>query len=129
MQPQGDSPINAAYFAAQQAQFAACTACSELQQQVDMVFASLQATKTAINDQLALLAPMLALLTPPTTPAEAVTWVTSFISAYLTPALVPYATLTAQLTELATQVAALVTAIQNAEAAIEGCTITIPPLT
>ena len=129
MQPQGDSPINAAYFAAQQAQFAACTVCSELQQQVDAVFASLQATKDAIDEQLALLAPMLALLTPPTTPSEVISWVANFITSYLTPALAAYATLTTQLTELAAQVAAIVTAIQNAEAAIEGCTITIPPLT
>ncbi len=128
MQPQGQSPINEAYYAAQQVQFAACTACAELQAQVDMVFASLQATQSAIEEQIAKLLPMQVLLTIPTTPAQAVTWIQNFITTYLTPALAAYATYTAQLAEIAAQVDGLVTAIQNAEAAIEGCTITIPPL-
>jgi hypothetical protein len=129
MQPQGQSPINEAYFAAQQAAFAACKLCSELQAQVDEVFASLQATQTAIEEQIAALLPMQVLLEIPTTPAQAVTWIQNFITTYLAPGLAAYNTYIAQLAALATQVADLITAIQNAEAQIEGCTITIPPLT
>jgi hypothetical protein len=129
MDPQGSSPINDAYFAAQEAQIAEIKVCSELQTQVNMIFASLQANLTAINAQLALLQPILALLEAPENPGAVITWISNFITNFLTPYVVPYTTLTTQLTELSTKIEELITSIENAAAEIEGCTITIPPLT
>lgn len=128
MQPQGNAPINDSYFAAQQAQFSAATSCTELQAQVAATFASLQATKNAINAQLALLQPILALLEAPENPTAVITWVSNFITSFLTPYVVPYTTLTTQLSELAIQVEGLITSIENAAAKIEGCIVSIPTL-
>ena len=129
MQPQGTALVNDAYFAEQQAQAAACAVCAELQTQVNEVMATIQAGKNALTAQLALLTPLVALLTPPgANLGSIVTWITSFITDFLTPYLVPFTNYSLQLTALEAKVAGLVTAFNNAAGNIHGCSITIPPL-
>lgn len=126
----GSSPINPDYFSNLESSIGTAALCSDLQAQVDGIFSAIQDQVTAVNAQLAALAPILALLSAPSaSPAAIVTWITSFITDFLTPYVIPYTTLATQLTELASQISSLTTAINNAAAKIPGCEIVIPSIT
>jgi hypothetical protein len=120
------APINAAYFAALTAQVNASNSCAELQAVTTSALESILATQTAATAQLATITPMLALLMPPTTPTEVITYIQTFITAYLTPQLVPAVTLAAQLAATIAAIAALTAAIESKAAQFASCTITIP---
>lgn len=121
--------INTEYFTELTAQVNLCTGCAELQAVVDEAFAPLADQYAAIQAQLAVLSPILALLTAPTNPTEVITWVTNFITDVLTPQYLPYINYATQITELLTAVSDLETAINNAAAKFTSCSITIPPIT
>lgn len=128
MQAQGTGPLDTDYFVALTARINAINVCADLQVAVDDVMASIQAEKDAIEAQLEALAPILALLNPPSLD-EIVSWVANFITAVLGPIYLPYAKYGEELAQLATQITSLVTAIENAAARIESCSITVPPIT
>lgn len=119
---------NAAFFDGLTRQVENTNSCAELQATVDAAMTSLAAQSDAIASQMAAIAPILGLLTPPVDPPAAVTWIASLITGALEPAYAPYAKYAAQLTELTAAVASLTTAINNRATAIGSCSITIPPL-
>lgn len=126
--PQGSEVLNTQVFSAATDQINACVTCANLQNTVNSVFSELNGFIEALIEQNDLLGPMQALLTAPTSPTEAVTWITNFITAYLTPQLAVYAKYAAKVTALAAQITALTSAITTAESRISGCTITVPTL-
>jgi hypothetical protein len=128
MQPQGTAATDTDYFTALTARINAINGCAELQAVVNEVMASVQAEKNAIEAQLEALAPILALLSPPSIDTI-VSWAENLITAVLTPMYRPATTYATQLVQLATAVAGLATAIENAAARLESCTISVPPLT
>ena len=126
MIPQGSEIFNTQQIAALTTQVSAAASCADLQNLATDSIQSLLAYEDAINSQLAELAPMLALLTAPTSPTAVVTWVENYITNLLTPYLKPYVTYGTQLTEIAAQLAALEAAITSKAAEFTSCTITIP---
>ncbi len=128
MQPIGTGPINAAYFDALSETLDGCNGCAELQAQVNAVMADLQAYLDGIGIQIALIAPVLALLEVPTNPAQAVTWVQNFITSFLTPYVKPYEIYLTQIIELNNSVVTLIATINEVSARFTNCTITVPPL-
>lgn len=126
--PQGSEVLNTAVFTAAEAQIAGCTSCATLQALVNQTVGDLNAFIQGLIDQNALLGPMQALLTAPTSPTAAVTWITNYITNVLTPQLAVYATYAAKATALATAVTNLTNAISTAESNIKGCSISIPTI-
>lgn len=123
---QGSTLLNTAMLNSLTTRVNRAGSCAELQALATEAMESLIAVKGGMTAQLALLAPILALLTAPTSPTEVITWVADFITSFLTPYVVPYATVTAQLAELTTQVATLAAAMESKAAAFESCALTIP---
>jgi hypothetical protein len=126
MNPQGSQIIDTTYFTASTAAVNAASTCAELQLIATEALTSLKALEAGVQAQLALLAPMLALLTAPTNPGAVITWIQTFITSYLTPQLVAYTTYTAKLAALVTQMANLTAAITAKAGSIPGCSITLP---
>jgi len=104
---------------------------AELQSTIDSIYSDISLLESTITSQIALLGPIVALLTAPAAnPAAIVTWLTSFITDFLTPYVKPYVTYAAQLTALNAQVAILTAAFEElASTKLPGFTITIPPIT
>jgi hypothetical protein len=129
MNPQGSQLVNAGYFQSLTDQVNGSVSCADLQALTTEVYASINTMIKGIEDQLALLAPLLDLLTAPSANLAAiVTWITSFIQSFLTPSTKPYFTYTAQLTEVVTQMTALSSAIAAKAASFEQCAVAVPPL-
>ena|ERR1700739_599951 len=125
--PQGSTVFNTQYFTNLTNSVNSAGSCSELQALVNEAFVSINALESGINAQISALAPMLALLTPPSANLGAiVTYLTSFIDNFLTPALKPTINLPTQLTELTAEIASLTAAINTASAKFPSCSITIP---
>jgi hypothetical protein len=121
-------PINTEWFNAITLQLGAVTTGTELQNLVNQAFGTIGLVNSTIEGQIALLAPLNALLTAPEAdPTKIVTWITSFITDFLTPYLMPYTKMALQLTDIAAQVTTL-TAAAHAAASELGVTITIPPV-
>ena len=119
--------VNTEYFQALTDQVNACQSCAELQALSTKALTSLNDQLAAVNAQIAALAPMQALLSPPSAnPAAIVGWITSLIDDYLTPQLAPYITLQAQLPALTLATADILSAINNKAATFPDCTVTPP---
>lgn len=128
MQPQGAGPLNAAYFDSLTQQVNQVKTSAELQKLTDGLLPSLEANTSAINAQVAAFAPMLALLTPPTSPTAVVTWATDFITKILTPQLKPAITYATQAPLTLAATANLTAAIASASDRVANATITPPIL-
>ena len=129
MVPQGSTLVDTQYFANLTARINGINVCSELQTVVDEAYASIQAQISAIENQVALLLPIAALLEIPTDLASALSWIEKMVNGLIKPLYVPYATYVAQLAQLIEVTAALAVAIENAAARLKNCSITVPPLT
>lgn len=129
MNPQGSDLIDTAYFTALTARVNAIDTCAELQDAVNKAFASMQGQVTGIEDQLAVLAPMIGLLTlNPTDLPGVITFLDTFVTKVLTPYLAPYTTYVAQKAAILVQIADLGTAIASAASRIDSCTISVPAI-
>lgn len=127
MIPQGSNLINPEFFAELERRAGAVQTCAELQAFTDDALASLNASLAGINQQLALLAPILALLTAPgADPSKIVTWIKDFITAFLAPYVKPYTTYAAQLAALAAAIAQLSATLQARASLFDGCDLSIP---
>jgi hypothetical protein len=126
MIPQGDAVLNAKYFDDIIERVDNANSCQDLQDAVNTAFASINAQQQAILDQLEALLPILALLDPPSDPAEVITWVLNFITSYLTPALKPYTNYALQVAQMTAKIAELTSAIENASNRFNNCTVSIP---
>jgi hypothetical protein len=121
--------IDTAFFTATTAAIGACESNAELQALATEAMNTLNGFQLTISAQLELLAPQLALLTAPTNPGAAVTWVENFITSYLTPQLKADATYVAKAAALAAQIITITAAIAaKAESLIAGSIITLPAL-
>ena len=127
MNQQGCNIIDLNFFASISASVSACGSFDELQALTTQSLNSIGATTQAINAQVALMAPIAALLSGITTPGAAVTWINDFIAAFLTPLVVPSVTMAAQLPLLAAQVATLQAAITAKALSFGSATISFPP--
>ena len=100
-----------------------------LQNLVNTVYADISLLESTMTGQLDLLAPIGALLTPPTNPAAVITWIENLITGVLTPMYKPYLTQVAQLAALPAEIAAMTAAIESvAESKFPTITITIPSI-
>jgi hypothetical protein len=121
------SVTNPLVFAAITAEVNAAASCSQLQTIVTRAIQPILEAQTQATAQLAIITPMLALLTAPSAnPTAIVTYLQTLITAYLTPQLVPAVTLAAQLTATITELATLTSAITSKASSFTGCSITIP---
>ena len=127
MIPQGSTLINTDHFVNLTASVNACESCAQLQSLTNDAFASMNAIKAGIQTELAALAPILALLSPPSaSPGAIVSWITGFISGTLTPMVKPTITYAAQLSATLTQIANVTAAIEAAAARLTSCSIVVP---
>ena len=127
MQPQGPDLINTDQFTGYINQINSINTCAQLQSVVSDLIPSLNAQASSITQQIAVLAPMIALLTAPGANLTAIAnYIESFIDNYLTQQLAPYVAYQTQATALAAQIATLTAAITSAAGRIPGCSITIP---
>jgi len=125
MNPQGSGVINTAYLDSLDKQVDSISSCSELQQFAASSLASLQAQLTAINAQIAALAPIQALLNPPTSPGEAISWIGNYIEHVLTPMYQPSVTSAEQLAALTSRIASLSQKIVSKATSFSQCTVTV----
>ncbi len=121
MNIQGSAPFNAQVFARLREQVDALDRCDQLARLSGEIQAAADGVVAGINEQLAVIEPIMALMTAPgANPAQIVTWLTDFISAVLTPVVKPYATLPLQLAQVTAELAQLTAALQSASSRI-GC--------
>ena len=97
-----------------------------IQELVDQIYQQINTMEGAITSQLAVLNPILDLLTAPIDPAAAVTWIETFITSFLTPYVLPIEKYTAQLADIAIEVVAIADAISEIESLRPEISITIP---
>ena len=129
MVPEETEVVNVQYFQALVARAETIVTQSALQELVDEAFGTLNEVFGAIGAEVAALTPIVALLSPPTSPSAVVGWVGNFIALQLQPQLYPVVTsYVAQVAALTTQVGALTQAIEKQAEAIAGCVVTIPTL-
>lgn len=129
MNPQGSQPVNTSYFQSLTDQVNGAASCADLQTLTNDAYASINTMIASIEAQLALLAPVLSLLSGPSANLGAiVTWINSFIASFLTPLTKPCTTYTAQLAELVAQMSALATAIAAKASSFEQCVVAVPPV-
>lgn len=100
----------------------------ELQALANRSTEALAPVKAGINAQIEKYAPLVALATPPDSPAAAVTWITNFINDYLQQMIAPALTLPLQSAELIAKQAEVVAAVERANQRIPNCNVTVPPL-
>lgn len=119
--------LNLEYFTNLTLQINATESEIGLQVLVNTVFADLSVLESTITSQLAFLAPINVLLTPPGANfSDIINWITGMIGV-LTLMYQPFITMTAQLPALTIQIAALTAAIE-AQATLKGFSITIPTI-
>jgi hypothetical protein len=121
MQPEGTALVNTSYFAELTARVNAINVCSDLQEVVSSVMASLQAEVTSIERQISSLLP---LTTIPTDLGSVISWITNMATPYIA----AYNNLIAQQAAVLAAIAELTSAIDNAASRIEGCVVTVPSI-
>lgn len=122
MSKQGESIINDSYFDSVVDRINGCLNCEQLEAAAGEALEAIQSQQAAIAEQLAKIAPMLALLSPPGSPTAVITWIKDFIEAYLTPSLKPSINYSLQLAQLTAKIAAVSSAISSASGRI-GCSL------
>lgn len=101
--------------------------CAALQDVASEALAALAEQQASVTKQIEELAPILALLTPPSANlGRIVTWITDFINGFLKIQIKPYYAYQIQLVELSTQIAQVMDAINSAKLKFPNCTITPP---
>lgn len=126
MVPQGSSIMNTQQLTNLTTSINGAGSCEELQSLVSEAFDSINAVKDAIAMELAMVQPLLALLSAPgANLGQIVNWITGLITNVLTPMYKPAITYAAQLAALTAQISALQSAIASAQAKFPSCSISI----
>lgn len=118
--------INTAFFTNLIPSINAAATEEELQALVNKYSADLSQLEGTLTSQLAFMAPLLAVLTPPTDLGELVTWAGKIITVF-TNMYKPFVVMTAQLAALPAEIATLTAAVEAA-AEGKGFHIDIPPI-
>lgn len=137
MQPQGEGPLNTAYFESLIAQIDKCNRCPDLQALVTKAFASLNAQVSAIDSQASAIygqasaiATVVTNLVQNPTLGNAVTCIqTLYASGWLPAQYAAYANYILKLAAIPAQITALTSAIESAAGRLKSCTITVPTIT
>ncbi len=126
---QGSAQLDAAWFANLSARISGIQSCPELQDLVADAIADINAVKSAIGAELALLQPVLALIEAPGADlGKIATWISSFIGSFLTPYTRPVAIYASQLSAMEAQIASLLAAISAKAAEFTGCVVAVSDL-
>jgi L-lysine 2,3-aminomutase len=119
--------INIEYYQNLQKRINGCNSCAALQEITTEAMTALAEQQRVIQEQIAAIQPILALLQPPSVNLGAiVTWIKDLITHLITPQIQPYYVYQAQLVQLSAQVAQVMDAINNAKLKFPNCTITPP---
>lgn len=118
--------INVDYILTLKEQVSKCTSCAELQEASAKIVKALQEQLQGMLDQMAVLEPILALLSPPSID-DIVTWVADFIKAVLEPMIKPYYEYQLQLVELTAAITEIADLIQGLSSKFPNCEI-VPPI-
>jgi L-lysine 2,3-aminomutase len=119
--------LNVEYYQKLRERINGVNSCQALQDVASEALAALADQQRVIQEQIAAIQPILALLTPPSVNLGAiVTWIKDLITHLITPQIKPYYVYQAQLVELSVQVAQVMDAINNAKLKFPNCTITPP---
>lgn len=120
------SVVNADYYAELVKQIDSATSCAALQAQTNTIVASLKEQLAQAEAQLAKVQPVLALLTPPTSPDDVIGWIQVLIDSVITPLAAPATTYTAQIAAMTVGIADVINAINAKAADFQNCEITPP---
>lgn len=102
---------------------------SDLQYAIEDGVQPITSQLDAIALEIQMLAPLLALLNPPTVdPTKIVTWITDFITAQIAPQVATYHKHVAQLAALTAKVAQIESALDRARERINDAAAQIPPI-
>lgn len=127
MNPQGTGLINVSQYTALTDKVEAASSCKELQATATKILESLNAENAAIQDQIDKLAPLAALLDPPTTPEEVIDWISGLITGLIGPLAAPALVYPSQLAARTVAIADLVNVINKKASTFSDCSITLPP--
>lgn len=116
--------INTEYYAQLIKQIDDVTSCAELQSVSKVIIESLQAQLKVAEDLLAKVAPILDLLTPPTSPDDVIDWIKGLIDGVLKPLAEPALTYQVQITEMSVSLAKIIDKINEKAALFTDCEIT-----
>lgn len=121
--------INTTYYGNLKRRIEGVNSCAALQEVAAEAVAALTKQQEEVAKQLAEIAPMLALLQPPTANlGRIVTWITDFINGFLKVQIKPYYEYQAQLVELSAQLAEVISALNDAKIKFPSCSLTVPSL-
>lgn len=126
---QGSAIVNLEFFNAMNRRLESIQTCAELHAFMEEMTSSLNASIAAIGQQLAIIGPILELLTAPgIDPSKIVTWITKFIAAFIAPYAKPYITYAAQLAALSAAIGQLAANIQEKASELGNCSVSPPVL-
>lgn len=118
--------VNTEYYAELIKQIDSAASCAALQAQTNTIVASLKEQLSQAEAQLAKVQPVLALLTPPTSPDDVIDWIQGLIDSVIKPLAAPAATYTAQIADMTVGIANVINAINAKAAEFQNCEITPP---
>lgn len=124
---QGASPINTGYFDSVVSAIDAAPTCEDLQAVISRALPSIDGLQAAMNQQVAALQPLVALLTAPSAnPGAIVGWIQGLVNNYLTPSVKPITALTQQLVQMQAQLARINAAIAAKQSQLTSCGLAVP---
>ena len=115
--------INEAYFQNLTDQINSVDSCAALQNAANIILPSIQAQITAASAQLAKVQPILALLTPPSSPDDIINWIQGLIDNVISPLAAPAAIYEAQLAALAAGLLEVTAAINDKANSFTDCEV------
>lgn len=118
--------INTEYYAQLIKQIDDVTSCAELQSVSKVIIESLQAQLKVAEDLLAKVAPILDLLTPPTSPDDVIDWIKGLIDEVITPLAQPALTYQIQIAAMSVSLAEIIDKINEKASLFTDCEITQP---
>lgn len=118
--------INTDYYAQLIKQIDDVTSCAELQIASNSIIQSLQTQLQSAEELLAKVAPILELLTPPTSPDEVIDWIKGLIDEVITPLAQPALTYQIQIAAMSVSLAEMIDKINEKASLFTDCEITQP---
>lgn len=119
--------LNTKYYANLKRRIEGVNSCAALQEVATEAVEALAKQQAVITQQLAEIAPILQLLSPPSANlGNIVTWITNFINKFLGAQVKPYYEYQIQLVELSTQLSDVMSALNAAKIKFPSCDLAVP---